>query len=137
MKFRWAILVLLAVVTSAHAQSRTFSSKDGSKRFEATLLAYREKDQLVTVRMKGRPNPINFQIGVLSEEDQSYVKEQAQSLRAGNALKLSFERYRKKDENADARKYIGGYEVVLRNLAPEQYPMSLYEITRQPVFQFP
>jgi hypothetical protein len=127
MKIRWLITVAMAVASVAHGQVRTFASADGTKKFDATLLAYREKDQLVTVRMKGRTNTVNFNISILSEDDQAYVKDQAQALRAANALKLSFERYRKKDEsNADARMYLGGYEIGLRNLAAD--PIKNVEI---------
>lgn len=58
-------------------EKHTFRSADGKKTFDALLTAYDPATGMVTVQKANR-STITFNIDILSEEDQKYVKEQAE-----------------------------------------------------------
>ena len=58
-------------------EKRTFNSADGKKSFRAVLTQYDQETEMVSVR-KSNGRTSKFKIELLSEEDQSYVKEHSE-----------------------------------------------------------
>lgn len=112
--FTCAVLATPAVAL----EKRTFTSADGSKSFEGRLMDYDAKTGLVVVR-KGMRN-LKFKLGVLSEEDAKYIKENANAVAAANAIRLDFDLWKgkavtKRTDSERTTTTPAGYEIEVRN----------------------
>lgn len=63
-------------------QARTWTSSDGERTFEGEFKSYDAETEMVSVTKRGRT--LSFELSKLSETDQAFAKEQAESS-AGNA----------------------------------------------------
>ncbi|MEM7699813.1 MAG: hypothetical protein AAF236_15570 [Verrucomicrobiota bacterium] len=69
--------LILSLALSVSAESRTWTSADGSKTFEGELRSYNPDSKQVEVITGGRR--LTFSADVLSEADQTYLAEQEAS----------------------------------------------------------
>lgn len=67
------LMVVLAVLSSGlSVWSRTFTSSDGVRKIEATLIRFDEKTDVVSIR-RADSRPFNSKLSSFSAEDQAYV----------------------------------------------------------------
>ena len=67
------LMVVLAVLASGlSVWSRTFTSSDGVRKIEATLIRFDEKTEVVSIR-RADGRPFNSKLSTFSAEDQAYV----------------------------------------------------------------
>jgi len=115
------LLSLLALVVNASAQMRTFTSADGERTFQATLIGYNANTQVVTVRNEQNQN-INFNIDLISEKDREFVKANPQAENV--ALEVRFDRLvdrqnANRSKNQRTTTYDAGYNIRLLNYTPQ------------------
>lgn len=100
---------------NAAQEWRTFTSADGARTFKGQLVAFDEETKTVTV-LNSESQRITFKMDVISEKDQEYVTESADTLPPDANLSLRFEKLkeRKEDGNSSDTKnktYDGGYTI--------------------------
>jgi len=103
--------------------SHTFTSRDGSKTFQAELDGYDSFNKLVTVR---RPNGRvqRFKISLLSEKDQEYVQSAGPKLSAKAGLRISSDMNRgastkSREGNWEHKKIPCDYTIAISNTRNE------------------
>jgi hypothetical protein len=85
-------ICLLAVLPVSALEERTFHSADKSKSFVGEAIDYNSKTDTVTVR-RGNGTEIKFKVSLLSEEDQTYIRENGVALAAAGATRVVLEKY--------------------------------------------
>lgn len=89
MKAKFLITIcLLAALPASAFEERTFHSADKSKSFVGEAVGYNSKTDTVTVRRSGGAE-LNFKVSLLSEEDQSYIRENGAALAASGATSVT------------------------------------------------
>ncbi|MDB4730122.1 hypothetical protein OAF58_01415 [bacterium] len=88
--YKSGVLIAFGVTFGGFAQAELhkFTSKDGSKSFEAELTHYVPNQKLVEVRRESG-KVMKFKMAVLSEDDQKYVMKRAPVLKVAKDLKVS------------------------------------------------
>lgn len=119
MKRILTIFTCLIAVAWAEPEWHTFTSADGSKKFSGKLVGFRQKGEVVTVKRKDNMREMSFKIGVLSEEDQKFIRDQAPALIAASAVRVSFDKHQEKLDDDKARKYSGCYQITVENSSAE------------------
>jgi hypothetical protein len=124
MKHASAILFLVFGVTADGSQEwRTFTSADGGRSFKGQLVAFDKGTETVTV-MNAKRQRLSFKIDVISDEDQDYVKENADKLPPDAKLKISFDElfdrtyFQRGAENTKTKTYDGGYTIHVNSYTP-------------------
>lgn len=108
----------LMALPSVAAEKRTYTSADGKSSFEGTLLDYNAEAGTVKIRRGART--LHFKMDILSDEDQTYIKEEGPKLVAGKAIRIDFdlwngERKTSRTDNSRTTTSEAGYEIELRN----------------------
>ena len=87
--YKSGLLIAFGVTFGGFAQAelRTFTSKDGSKSFEAELTQYVPNEKMVEVRRESG-KVVKFKMAVLSEDDQKFVLKRAPLLKVAKDLKV-------------------------------------------------
>ncbi len=104
---------------------RRFQNADETKSFYAELTGYDEKTKRVTVRNKaGRKQ--SFSIEILSEDDRTYVKENAKRLAVGESISISLRKFQDKSEKQlepriENRVAPSGYTISLNNRSKSSF----------------
>jgi len=121
---RLLIFLGLLLGASTDADIRRFQSKDGTKDFTGELTGYDPETGTVSVKMNGRV--ANFNISLLSDEDQEYVKEVGEVLALVNQIEITLTEYRgkptkKEEDRITDRIYPSGYDVRLSNKSRQTF----------------
>ena len=100
-------------------EKRTFTSADGSKKFEALLTGYDPAKGTITVRKSGTKT-LTFKLSLLSEEDIAYVKKNGNALVAAKSIRVDFDLWKEKPvttrtDTERTKTTPAGYTVDLRN----------------------
>lgn len=94
MKLRYLISIgLLAVLPASALEQRTFQNADKSKSFEGKAVGYNSKTDTVTVRRTGG-SEINFKVSLLSDDDQTYIRENAVALATSSSTVVQVEEFK-------------------------------------------
>ena len=103
------------------ALSRTFTSADGSKSFQAELLDYTKgKDSETALVRQKSGKTVRFKLDLLSQEDQDYIRAEAPALKAAKAVQISVSMNQDKTSDKVANnwqntQYTHSYDIRLQN----------------------
>lgn len=123
------LLFGMVSMASAEADWRTYHSADGQRSFDGKLLAYDSETKTVTVVNRQRQT-IDFSLDLLSEDDQDYVTEVADTLPVSIRLDVRFQELkerqnseRERSQDKDTRKVEseGGFEIAINNFSGTGY----------------
>ena len=111
--------VSLLGVGGVGAETHTFTSADGSKKLEATLLAYDAGAKTIQIRIEGG-RTIDAPVSAFSSEDAEYVMAAAQRLEVGRRMGVRIsgddaEAVETKTAAAKTKKLSSGFKVNFRN----------------------
>lgn len=103
------------------AETHTFTSADGQRTFNGTLVGYNTNTQVVTVRNE-QGQTLHFNIDLISEKDREFVK--ANPPAANVSLDVRFDRSMDRQNSARSKNqrtasYEAGYKINLLNYTPQ------------------
>ncbi len=125
MKIGKLLLLACLPLTSAFGEVRTYTSKDGQKTFRGELIGYDAATKKAKMRLP-RGKIMEFQVTLLSKEDQKHVETQAPILQAQKSLSVETKHYSKRTgKNKPAQgqwhfeKYDHNYIITIENSRDE------------------
>jgi len=117
----FSVILLGMFAGNVFAEMRTFTSSDGQRTFQGTLLGYNSKTDVVSVRNE-QGQTLHFNIDLISEKDREYVK--ANPPLEKISLDVRFDRLMNRQDsnrgkNERVTNFEAGYKINLLNYTPQ------------------